>query len=51
MQRYNLLPNDALIVATAKLHDILTIASLDPDFESACQGEGIRLIREVSDLA
>lgn len=51
MQRYNLLPNDALIIATAKLHGIPAVASYDPDFESACQGEGIRLIREVSDLA
>lgn len=51
MQRYNLLPNDALIIATAKLHTIPAIASHDPDFESACQGEGIQLIREVSDLA
>ena len=51
MQRYNLLPNDALIIANAKLHSISAIASYDPDFEPACQGEGIQLIREVSDLA
>ena len=51
MQRYNLLPNDALIVATAKLHGIPAIASYDPDFDPACQGEGIQLIREISDLA
>lgn len=51
MQRYNLLPNDALIIATAKLHGIAAIASYDADFIPACQGEGIQLIREVSDLA
>lgn len=51
MQRYNLLPNDALIIATAKLHDITAVASYDPDFLPACQGEGIRLIREIADLA
>ena len=50
MQRYNLLPNDALIIATAKLHGIPAIASYDPDFVSACEGEGIQLIREVTDL-
>ena len=51
MQTYNLLPNDALIIATAKLHSISAIASYDPDFMSACQGEGIQLVREVTDLA
>lgn len=51
MQRYNLLPNDALIIATAKLHGIPAIASYDPDFRPACAGEGIQLIREVTDLA
>lgn len=51
MQRYNLLPNDALIIATAKLHSIPAVASYDPDFTIACQSEGIQLIREVADLA
>lgn len=51
MQRYNLLPNDALIIATAKLHSIPAIASHDDDFIPACQGENIQLIREVADLA
>ena len=51
MQTYNLLPNDALIIATAKMHGIPAIASHDPDFIPACQGENIQLIREVADLA
>ncbi len=50
MERYNLLPNDALIIGAAKLHGISTIASYDLDFEPACAGEGIRLIRAVADL-
>lgn len=51
MQRYNLLPNDALIIATAKLHGIDTIASFDADFLPACEGERIQLIREITDVA
>ncbi|QJD77768.1 PIN domain-containing protein [Spirosoma rhododendri] len=47
MQQYNLLPNDALIIATAKLHQIPAVASFDADFA----GEGIRLVRDVADLA
>lgn len=51
MQQYNLLPNDALIVATAKMHQIPAVTSFDADFVAACTGEGIRLVREVADLA
>ena len=50
MQHYNLLPNDALIIATAKLHGISAIASHDADFIDACRGEGIQLVCEVADL-
>lgn len=50
MQRYNLLPNDALILATCQLHRIDRLASYDADFAAACAGEGIQLIRQVSDL-
>lgn len=50
MQQYNLLPNDALIIATAKLHQIPAVASFDADFVAACAGEDIRLVREVADL-
>lgn len=51
MQKYNLLPDDALIIATAKLHGIPAIASHDDDFIPACQGENIQLIRNLADLA
>ena len=51
MQQYNLLPNDALILATCKLNDISQIASYDGDFVTACAGESIRLVRTVADLS
>ncbi|MGF7215925.1 putative nucleic acid-binding protein [Spirosoma lacussanchae] len=51
MMQYNLLPNDALILATCQLNNIKQIASYDADFETACQAEGIRLIRSVAELA
>lgn len=51
MQRYNLLPNDALILATCLLHGIAQLASHDTtDFGSACAGEGIRLVSALSYL-
>jgi predicted nucleic acid-binding protein len=51
MQKYNLLPNDALILATCKIHQILQIASFDTtDFQQACLGENIKLIQAISDL-
>lgn len=50
MQQYGLLPNDALILATCKLNNIRQIASYDGDFVTACQGEGIQLIRSVAEL-
>ena len=33
MEKYNLLPNDALIVATCKFHGINKITTLDEDFK------------------
>lgn len=51
MEKYNLLPNDALILATCKLNGIDQIASYDADFETACLGENIRLIRSIDELA
>ena len=49
MRTYNLLPNDALILATCKLQNISVFASLDSDFTAACHSENIRLIN-MSDL-
>ena len=50
MATYNLLPNDALIMATCKLHNITQLASYDGDFATACAGEGCRLVQTVADL-
>jgi predicted nucleic acid-binding protein len=51
MQKYNLLPNDALILATCKIYQIRQIASFDStDFEKACLGENIKLIQRIEDL-
>lgn len=48
--KYNLLPNDALILATRKLYNVSRLASYDSDFATACAGEGIQLIQSVADL-
>lgn len=37
MKTYTHLPNDALILATCKLENILVLASYDSDFFKACQ--------------
>ena len=50
MRQYNLLPNDALILATCKLNGIGQIASYDADFIAACAGEGIQLVQSITDL-
>lgn len=50
MEKYNLLPNDALILATCKLNGISRIASYEADFESGCLGETIQLIQSVDEL-
>jgi uncharacterized protein len=46
MQQYNLLPNDAIILATCKIHNIKQLASHDKDFELPCKSEGITLLTE-----
>ena len=50
MEKYNLLTNDAIILATCKYYNIDKLASLDKDFEYATQSEGIKLIKNVSDI-
>jgi len=47
MAKYNLLPNDAIILATCKLHGI-KLASHDADFIIPCQSENIDLINQVN---
>jgi uncharacterized protein len=52
MEKYNLLPNDALILATCKIHKISQLASFDKtDFEKACLSEQIKLVQKVEDLS
>lgn len=46
MLTYNLLPNDAIILATCKLHQT-KLASHDADFIIPCEKENIELIRDV----
>jgi predicted nucleic acid-binding protein len=43
MSDYNLLPNDAIILATCKLHG-MKLASHDSDFINPCKSENIELI-------
>ena len=51
MTTYNLLPNDALILATCLLHSVRQVASHDaPDFGPACRGEGLQLVQTPADL-
>lgn len=50
MKSYNLLPNDALILATCKLETIAILASYDTDFTDACQKENIKLISKTEDF-
>ena len=46
MAKYNLLPNDAIILATCKLHET-KLASHDADFIIPCESENIELLRDI----
>ena len=46
MLNYNLLPNDAIILAACKIHNIIQLASHDKDFIEPCKAEGITLLTE-----
>lgn len=50
MSQHNLLPNDALILALCKLHDITVIASYDPDFMEPCRHLNITLLQSKNDF-
>ena len=51
MLKYNLLPNDALILATTKINKIDKLASYDQnDFGIPCELEAVSLIKTTSDL-
>lgn len=45
MQQYNLLPNDAIIVATCKINSILFLASYDSELLPVCEKEGIVFLK------
>ncbi|MEP7142413.1 MAG: type II toxin-antitoxin system VapC family toxin [Ferruginibacter sp.] len=45
MRKYNLLPNDAIILATCKINNISFLASHDSDFMLPCKEEGITLLK------
>jgi predicted nucleic acid-binding protein len=50
MKKHNLLPNDALILATCLRHKIPYLASYDvTDFASACATEGIVLLSDAEE--
>ena len=51
MSKYNLLPNDALILATVRINKINNLASFDEkDFKIPCKSEAINLINTTTDL-
>jgi len=51
MKKYNLLPNDALILATTKLNGIENIATFDNnDFDIPCISESINMINSEKDI-
>lgn len=51
MRTYNMLPNDAIILAHCLSADIRYVASYDvTDFATPCRGEGITLINSVEAL-
>lgn len=50
MREQNLLPNDAIILATCAFHEIDLLATLDLDFESACRNEGLRVAIRAEDI-
>lgn len=45
MSKYNLLPNDAIILGTCILHEIKFLATHDSDFDIAAPAEGIILFK------
>ncbi len=50
IRKYSLLPNDAIILATCKFHEIELLVSLDRDFEEVCRLEGLKLAFGAEDI-
>ncbi|MFP4471907.1 MAG: type II toxin-antitoxin system VapC family toxin [Bacteroidales bacterium] len=49
-KQFNLLPNDALILATCKFYDLKYLVTFDSDFEAPCKSLGIRIFSDETDL-
>ena len=47
LSEYGLLPNDAIILATAKIYE-MDLATMDRDFQKAAKGENVELITQAS---
>jgi len=50
IQKYALLPNDALILSTCKFYEIDSLLSFDSDFTVPCKAEDVRLVNSVKSL-
>lgn len=50
IRKYSMLPNDAIILATCKFHEIDLLASLDRDFEEACRLERLKFAFGIGDI-
>ncbi|MDK2794989.1 MAG: uncharacterized protein PWQ58_188 [Archaeoglobaceae archaeon] len=50
IRKYGLLPNDAIILATCKFHEIEFLVSLDRDFEEVCRFEGVKFAFKAEDI-
>lgn len=51
MQQYDMLPNDALILAACKVHNVFKLASHDKDFILPCEKENLQLVSPDNYLA
>jgi len=40
-----------MILATCKFYGVKYLASFDSDFEKACEGEGIRLLKSTEEIS
>lgn len=47
LSEYGLLPNDAIILTTAKIYE-MDLATMDRDFQEAAKGENVELITQAS---
>ena len=46
MKKYNLLPNDSLILAACKVYNLDALASYDLDFKETAEKENVKLLTE-----